>query len=94
MTLWERATRVPLVVVTPGVTRAGSRCARPVSLLDLYPTLMELCGLEPSEGIDGESLLPLLKDPEAPRQRPAVTTYLRGNHAVRDDRWRKKSPKP
>lgn len=88
MTLWERATRVPLVVVAPGVTRAGSRCARPVSLLDLYPTLTELCGLEPSERIDGESLLPLLKDPEAPRRRPAVTTYLRGNHAVRDGRWR------
>jgi len=88
MTLWERATRVPLVVVAPDVTRPGSRCTRPVSLLDLYPTLVELCGLEPVEGLDGESLLPLLEDLDAPRRRPALTTYLRGNHAVRDDRWR------
>ncbi len=88
MTLWERATRVPLVVVAPGVTRPGSRCVRPVSLLDLYPTLMELCAIEPVARLDGESLLRLLKDPHAPRRRPALTTYLRGNHALRDDRWR------
>lgn len=88
MTLWERATRVPLVCVAPGVTRGGGRSSRPVNLVDIYPTLVELCGLPAPKGLDGESLVPLLRDPRAPRERPAITTYLRGNHAVRSERWR------
>jgi arylsulfatase A-like enzyme len=88
MTLWEEATRVPLVIVAPGVTSTATRCDRPVSLVDLYPTLVELCGLEPRPGLDGLSLVPLLKNPQARRDRPAVITYRRGNHAVRSQRWR------
>lgn len=86
--LWEECTRVPLVVVAPGVTRPGSRSARAVNLVDVYPTLVELCGLGSTEGLEGESLVPLLHDPEAPRATPSLTTHERGNHAVRDDRWR------
>ena len=88
MTLWERATRVPLVIVAPGVTKPAARCTRPVSLVDLYPTLIELCGLAPKKNLDGKSLVPLLRDPAAPWDRPALITYQRGNHAVRSDRWR------
>jgi arylsulfatase A-like enzyme len=88
MTLWEEATRVPLVIVAPGVTRPGTRSTRPVSLVDLYPTLIDLCGLEPKKDLDGTSLVPLLEDPEAKWDRPALITYLRGNHAVRSRRWR------
>lgn len=86
-TLWEESTRVPLIVVAPGVL-AGQRCARPVSLLDLYPTVMELCGLPIPEGLDGQSLVPLLKDAEAPWERPALTTSGFQSHALRSSRWR------
>lgn len=86
--LWEKSTHVPLVVVAPGVTKPGSVSKRPVSLVDLYPTLVELSGLPPRSDLDGLSLVPLLRDPAAPRERPALTTEMRGNHAVRSDRWR------
>ena len=84
--LWEKSTRVPLVLVAPGTTFAGTVVQSPVSLLDLYPTLLDLAGLPPKPGLDGASLVPLLKNP---RQRRSVSmTYLRGNHAVRSNRWR------
>ena len=87
-TLWEEATRTPLFVSAPGVTRAGSRCTRPVSLIDLYPTLIDLCGLNKKDDLDGESMMPLLKNPEAPWDRPALTTYHRKNHSLRSERYR------
>jgi arylsulfatase A-like enzyme len=87
-TLWERSTRVPLVVVAPGVTAAGSRCARPVGLIDLFPTLVDLAGLPAPPGLDGRSLRPLLDLPERPWDHPALTTHGRGNHTLRDERWR------
>ena len=86
-TLWEKANHVPLIVVAPGVTRPGSRCDRPVSLLDIYPTLVELAGLPAKKDVDGKSLVPLLNDPHQPWQ-PALMTMGKGNHAVRSDRWR------
>ena len=86
--LWEEATHNVMMVVAPGVTRPGARCARPVTLLDIYPTLVELCGLRPKEGLEGQSLVPLLKNPTASWERPALTTYKRGNHSVRTERWR------
>lgn len=85
--LWQRATHVPLVISAPGITKAGSRCDRPVGLVDLYPTLSELAGLKLPEGLDGVSLRPLLENPAGPRDRPALTTYGRGNHAIRTERW-------
>jgi arylsulfatase A-like enzyme len=84
--LWNRATHVPLIVAAPGVTR-GARCERPVSLIDVYPTLVDLAGLPARDGLDGTSLTALLRDPSAEWQRPALATYLRGNHAVRSERW-------
>ena len=94
-TLWEEATRVPLVFIVPkglpslaAGTPAGKRCAAPASLMDLYPTLLELCGLPAKDGIAGLSLVPWLKDPASDRAAPVVTTHGRGNHAVRDARWR------
>jgi len=86
--LWEEATRNPLIIVAPGVTKPNSRCFRTVSLLDLYPTLVELCGLSDNPKLEGASLVPLLKNPEKNWDRPAVTTYKFNNHAVRDERWR------
>lgn len=85
--LWQRATHVPLIVSAPGVTKAGTRCNRPVGLIDVYPTLADLAGLSAPGGLDGISLKPLLKDPARQWDRPALTTYGRGNHAVRSERW-------
>jgi arylsulfatase A-like enzyme len=87
-TLWEEATRNVLMMVAPGVTRAGARCDRTVSLLDIYPTLVDVCGLPGRPVLEGASLLPLLRRPDAPWDRPAVTTYFRNNHSVRSERWR------
>lgn len=85
-TLWEEATRVPLLFAGPGI--AKGRCTSPVGLIDVYPTLIDLCGLSDRPGLEGQSLAPLLSDPSADRERPAVTTHGRGNHAVRSERWR------
>ncbi len=85
-TLWERATRVPLIVAGPGVNRGV--CARPVELLDLYPTLADVCGLPPPPGLEGLSLGPQLRDAAAPRERPALTGQMRGSFAVRSEAWR------
>lgn len=87
-TLFEESTRVPLIVIAPGVTKAGSVCDRPVNLLDVYPTLNELCGLPKRDDLDGQSLVPLLKEPNAVWQRPSITTWGAGNHAARGQRYR------
>ena len=86
--LWEHATHNPLIIVAPGLTSPGSRCDAAVSLLDLYPTLIDLCGLTSREGIEGTSLVPLLRDPGLEWRRPALTTYGRNNHSLRSRRWR------
>lgn len=86
--LWEKATRVPLIVVAPGAAAPGARCERPVDLTALFPTLVDLAKLPPVPGLDGTSLQPLLANPSAERPIPALITYHRGNHAVRDEHWR------
>lgn len=86
-TLWDRSTRVPLILAGPGIT-PSSRCARPAELLDLYPTLLELTGLPSRRDLEGHSLVPQLKNPNAPRRWPAITTHNQHNHAVRTEQWR------
>ena len=86
--LWEEATRTPLIFVAPGVTKPGTRCSRPVSLLDIYPTLSQLCGLPIRPECEGRSLTALLKNPDGPRKQPAVTTHGFKNHSVRTEDWR------
>ena len=87
-TLWERSTRVPLIVAAPGMTSSGQACDRPVSLVDLYPTLVEMAGLPPRRENEGRSLLPLLKDPQADWPYSVVTTHGRNNHAIRSEHFR------
>jgi len=87
-TLWERSSHVPLAIVAPGVTKAGTKSSRPVSLVDLYPTLLDLCGLPARSELEGVSLRPLLEKPDREWERPAVMTFGRGNHAVRSERFR------
>lgn len=86
-TLWERSTRVPLIFAGPGVAR-GARCRQPAELLDIYPTLIELCGLPEKGGLEGHSLVPQLRDAKRSRPWPAITTHNVGNHALRSERWR------
>ena len=71
MSLWEESCRVPLIVRAPGISRAGKKAGHPVSLVDLYPTLVDLCGLEGNTRkndkgapLDGHSMRPFLEDPE------------------------------
>lgn len=80
--IWERDTRVPLVIRAPGIG-GGQRCDAPVQLLDLYPTLLELCGLPRNPQNDGHSLVPLLKDPTSEWNHLAVTCYGVGNVSIR-----------
>jgi arylsulfatase A-like enzyme len=85
--LWEGSANVPLVMAGPGVA-AGKVSTRPVSLLDLYPTLVEMAGLPTNSKVEGVSILPLLKNPAATWDRPALTTKGFKNHALRSERWR------
>ncbi|MCA8999960.1 MAG: sulfatase [Planctomycetaceae bacterium] len=86
-TLWHESTRVPLIFAGPGVT-AGARCNQPAELLDIFPTLIDLCDLEKRDDLDGHSLLPQLKDATAERKWPAMTTHNPGNHSVVTTKWR------
>jgi arylsulfatase A-like enzyme len=86
--LWEEATRSPLIVVAPGVTKAGGVCRRPVDFMNIYPTLADLCGAPIPEHVEGVSMRPLLENPNAEWRRAALTTHGRGNHAVRTEQWR------
>lgn len=85
--LWEQTTRVPLIVAAPGY-KGGQRSPEPVSLLDLFPSLNELCGLSTVDDLDGESLVPLMKRPKQDTGRAVVSTQGFQNHAVRTDKWR------
>jgi arylsulfatase A-like enzyme len=86
--LWEEATHNVMMMSAPGVTKPGGRCTRPVNLMDIYPTLVELHGLPKKAGLEGNSLMPLLKDPSAAWDRPSLTTFGRNNHSVRSERFR------
>ena len=93
-TLWERSTRVPLIISVPGMTVAGAQCHQPVSLMDLYPTLVELTGFNQPEHLDGKSLVPQIKVP-ALETSPVVTSYKFDwsedpivGHAVRSMQYR------
>jgi arylsulfatase A-like enzyme len=86
--LWEETTRAPLIWVVPGVTTPGTRCERTVDFMSIYPTLCELCGIETPKHVQGISIRSLLAEPQAAWDRPALTTYGRGNHAVRSEGWR------
>jgi arylsulfatase A-like enzyme len=83
-TLWKEATQLPLIVYLPGMEGRKDNF-RNVNLLDLYPTLIELCGL-PSKQLEGKSFKRLLENPDLPWT-PTLTTMGKGNHSVMGERW-------
>ena len=86
--LWEESTRVPLAIHLPRSVNGGKTCDRPVSLIDIYPTMLELCNLPGVKGLEGTSFLPQLKDPATSRAEPAITTWHYKNHAARSLNFR------
>ena len=86
-TLWDRSTRVPLIFAGPGVLM-GESCTQPAELLDMYPTLLDVCGLPKNEALEGMSLMPQLQNVQTKRDRPAVTTHNHDNHGIRSEHWR------
>ena len=84
--LWEESTRVPLIIAGPGIAAARRDAA--VGLVDVFPTLLELCGLASDATLDGNSLAPLLEQDAPDWPHAAVTTFGPGNHSVRTHRWR------
>ena len=84
-TLWRQTSRVPLIISGPGIP-AGPR-RQCVGLVDLYPTLVDLCGLKPVRDVDGRSLRPLLASPDASWDVPVVTSRSPERLAVRTSEW-------
>ena len=95
-TAWRACTRVPLMIrVPPGTrglpagTQPGTVCDQPVSLVSLYPTLLELAGLPKKADNDGPSLVPLLREPAQAWPHVAITYLNRpDNYSVSEKRWR------
>jgi iduronate 2-sulfatase len=91
--LFEMGTRVPLIFVVPGAKGNGQACVRMVESLDIYPTMVDLCGLPRPDGLEGESLVPLLNDPQADWSKPAYSVWSEDGRtlhgvAVRTEEWR------
>ena len=86
--LWEESTRVPLAFCLPNTKQQSVQIDQPVSLLDIFPTMIDLCQLGPVKGLEGHSLKPLLNDPKAAWPHAAITTWYYNNHAIRTARWR------
>jgi len=91
--LWEESTRVPLVVAPAKSQgeqfgKAGQLCSKPVGLIDLYPTMLQMCGLPAKKSNQGDSLVALLKNPSANWRFSTLSTYARGNHTLRSERYR------
>jgi arylsulfatase A-like enzyme len=106
-TNWETAARVPLIINVPGPRKAKAASNALVELIDIYPTLAELCHLEPPANLEGRSFAPLVDDPDQPWKDAAFTTMVKRTRlgrtfgrAMRTDRYRfvewqgNKSPEP
>src|SRR3989440_4242440 len=90
--LFEEVARVPFMIALPKAKVTGVS-PRTVELLDIYPTLADLCGLTPPSNLEGKSLRPLLDDPKAAWTQPAITQVLRAGsktmgYSIRTERWR------
>ncbi|MDW5288094.1 sulfatase [Formosa sp. PL04] len=85
--LWERAAKTPLLIFDPRNKEAGVS-TRIVSLLDVYPTLIDLCGLPSKEDLDGNSIVALLENPTIEWNEIALTSKAAGMHSLRNEQYR------
>lgn len=85
--LWKNSTKVPLIIVGPGIPK-GKKSDQPVQLLDIYPTLLELSGLDPDPIHQGNSLVPLLKNDIKKWPYMARTCFGPGNYAITSKNYR------
>jgi uncharacterized sulfatase len=91
MSLFEESARVPMIIYVPRGKGNGRKSGRTVELLDIYPTLADLCGIDAPKGFEGRSLKPLLQNPRAKWDKPALTQVSNANRngrSVRTERWR------
>ena len=101
LSLFEESTRIPLILYAPGRRSNGEASARLVESVDLYPTLVELCGLPKPDWLEGSSIVPLLDDAGRQWKRAAFTMVGRGaeggeaprvirffGRSIRTERWR------
>ena len=95
MSLFEESARVPLIIAAPGMSENGGVAKTPVGLIDLYPTLTELCNIDGPENLQGQNLAPILKDPTLPGRGWALSQVRRGSNkkqtfgfTLRTPRWR------
>ena len=86
--LFENALRSPLMIRHPGLLHPGQNNTATVETVDVFPTLVELCGLTAPASLDGRSLRPQLNDPKAPATKPAHGFWTGGQRTIRTERWR------
>jgi arylsulfatase A-like enzyme len=86
--LWEEPTRTVFIWKVPGMTPAGVQCSRPVDYMSIYPTLCSLTGIPKPSHVEGMNITPLLRDPTAEWETPALTSFHRNNHSFRSETWR------
>jgi len=85
--LWEDGTRTPMIIAGPGIVQ-GEVCSKPTQLLDIYPTLLELTGLNADPKLEGNSLVPLLHNPQADWPHMARTSFGPGNYSIVSEHYR------
>jgi iduronate 2-sulfatase len=85
--LWQEATNAPLIISAPNIGKSMRRLEA-VEMLDIYPTLLDLCGLPPNDFNEGKSLKPLIENTSEKKDYFAVTSYGRNNHAVVSGQYR------
>jgi arylsulfatase A-like enzyme len=86
-TLWQRSSHVPLLMAGPGI-QPDKRCERVVGLIDIYPTLVDACGLPKNPKNEGRSLVPLFKDPTMAWDFPTITGWKEESFALQTERYR------
>lgn len=87
LTLFENAARVPLIISAPGMKTGGQTAITPAEMVDFYPTLAELAGIEPPESISGVSLARVLDD-VSHQARKSALTQLNSGYSIRTERYR------